>query len=156
MNRRQTNGRQVPPDPSRSGQRGDYDLEQRLLDYAVRVVRIIERLPNTRAGNHAAGQLLSCGTSPYANHGEAQAAESMRDFIHKMRVCFKELKESKRWLKFIQQVPLLHPSHELASDLQESEELIRIFAKSIQTAETRHAQEHRRPSQARPKPSVER
>jgi hypothetical protein len=63
-----------------------YDLEERLLKYSVRIIKIIEQLPNTKAGNHVAGQLLRSGTSPYPNHGEAQAAESPKDFIHKLRI----------------------------------------------------------------------
>ena len=63
-----------------------YDLEERLLEYSVRIIKIVEQLPNTRAGNHVAGQLLRSGTSPYPNHGEAQAAESPKDFIHKLRI----------------------------------------------------------------------
>jgi hypothetical protein len=59
-----------------------YDLEERLLKYSVRIIKIVEQLPNTRAGNHVASQLLRSGTSPYPNHGEAQAAESPKDFIH--------------------------------------------------------------------------
>jgi len=62
-----------------------YDLEERLLEYSVRIIKIVEQLPNTRVGNHVAGQLLKSGTSPYPNHGEAQAAESQKDFIHKLR-----------------------------------------------------------------------
>jgi len=54
-----------------------YDLEERLLEYSVRIIKIVEQLPNTRAGNHVAGQLLRSGTSPYPNHGEAQAAKSV-------------------------------------------------------------------------------
>jgi four helix bundle protein len=71
-----------------------YDREERLPDYSVKVIRLVEQLPNTRAGNHVAGQLSRSGTPPYPNHGEAQAAESKKDFIHKMRVCLKELRES--------------------------------------------------------------
>jgi len=71
------------------------------------------------------------------NHGEAQAAESVDDFIHKMSICLKELKESRRWLRLIARVPLLKPSSEVAPVLTETEELIRIFAKSIQTARKR-------------------
>jgi four helix bundle protein len=56
-----------------------YHLEERLLGYSVRIIKIVEKLPNTRAGNHVAGQLLRSGTSPYPNHGEAQAAESQKD-----------------------------------------------------------------------------
>ena len=63
-----------------------YDLEERLLEYSVRIIKIVEQLPDARAGNHVAGQLLRSGTSPYPNHGEAQAAESPKDFIHKLRI----------------------------------------------------------------------
>ena len=73
-----------------------YDREERLLDYSVRIIKLVEKLPNTRAGNHVAGQLLKSGASPYPNHGEAQAAESKKGFNHKMRICLKELRESKR------------------------------------------------------------
>src|SRR5712691_6792938 len=86
-----------------------YDLEERLLEYAARIIRLVEKLPETRAGNHVAGQLLRSGTSALPNHGEAQAAESRRDFIHKMKICHKELRESRRWLRLIQRVPLLKP-----------------------------------------------
>ena len=79
-----------------------YDLEERLLAFSVRIIKIVEQLPNTRTGNHVAGQLLRAGTSPYPNHGEAQAAESSKDFIHKLRISLKELRETQRWLKFIQ------------------------------------------------------
>ena len=75
-----------------------YDLEERLLEYSVRIIKIVEQLPKTRVGNHVAGQLLKAGTSPYPNHGEAQAAESPKDFIHKLRISLKELRESQRWL----------------------------------------------------------
>jgi four helix bundle protein len=63
-----------------------YDLEERLLEYSVRIIKIVEQLPNTRAGNHVAGQLLRSGTSAHPNHGEAQAAESPKDFIHMLRI----------------------------------------------------------------------
>jgi len=112
-----------------------YDLENRLLEYLLGIIKIVEKLPNNRAGNHVAGQLLRSGTSPYANHGEAQAAESAQDFIHKMRICLKELRESKRWLKLIQRVPLVKLPDKVDVLLQETEELIKIFATSIRTAE---------------------
>jgi len=63
-----------------------YDLEERLLEFSVRIIKIVEQLPNVRTGNHVADQLLRSGTSPYPNHGEAQAAESPKDFIHKLRI----------------------------------------------------------------------
>jgi len=113
-----------------------YDLEERLLEYAARVIRLVEKLPDNRAGNHVAGQLLRSGTSPLPNHGEAQAAESRRDFLHKLKVCHKELRESRRWLRLIQRVPLLKPAR-VDPLLDETEELIRIFAASIRTADQR-------------------
>ena len=84
-----------------------YDLEDRLLEYAAQIIRLVESLPATRAGNHVAGQLLRSGTSPLPNHGEAQAAESPADFVHKLKVCLKELRESRRWIRLVGHVPLV-------------------------------------------------
>ncbi len=111
-----------------------YDLEERLLQYSVRIIKIVEQLSNTKAGNHVAGQLLRSGTSPYPNHGEAQAAESPKDFVHKLSISLKELRESQRWLKLIQHVPLINKAELLNTDLEETEELIKIFVASIRTA----------------------
>jgi four helix bundle protein len=118
-----------------------YDLEERLLEYAVRVVRLVEKLPNTRAGNHVAGQLLRSGTSALPNHGEAEGAESRNDFIHKLGVCHKELRESRRWLLLIQRVPLLPETEPVLEMLNETQELIRIFAASIRTARSNSCRE---------------
>jgi four helix bundle protein len=115
----------------------DYDLEERLLEYAVRIIRLVEALPSSRAGNHVAGQLLRSGTSPLPNHAEAQAAESRADFIHKLKVCLKELRESLRWLRLVQRVPLVKPPRKIESLLTETEELVRIFSASIRTAQRR-------------------
>jgi four helix bundle protein len=116
--------------------RQDFDLEERLLNYAAEIIRLTERLPHSRAGNHVAGQLLRSGTSPLPNHGEAQAAESRDDFIHKISICLKELRESRRWLRLIHRVPLTRELVPVESLTQETEELIRSFAKSIKTAKT--------------------
>ncbi|MCF7818484.1 MAG: four helix bundle protein [Kiritimatiellales bacterium] len=114
-----------------------YDLEDRLLEYSAGIIRLVERLPKTRAGNHIAGQLIRSGTSPYSNHGEAQGAESQKDFIHKMGICLKELRESERWLKLIFRVPLMPQEDGTLSFVQkETDELIRIFATSIKTAKS--------------------
>ena len=78
-----------------------YDLEERLLEYSARIIRLTEKLPNSRAGRHVSGQLLRSGTAPMAHHGEAQGAESRKDFIHKMRLGLKELRESMRSLKLV-------------------------------------------------------
>jgi len=112
-----------------------YDLEERLLEYSVRIVKIVGKLPNTRTIGHVAGQLLRSGTSPYPNHGEAQAAESPKDFVHKLRISLKELRETQRWLRIIQRVPLIEKSELLHDILEEKEQLIKIFVTSIKTAE---------------------
>ncbi|MCP4751713.1 MAG: four helix bundle protein [Proteobacteria bacterium] len=111
-----------------------YDLEERLLEYSVRIIKVVEQLANTKVSNHVANQLLRSGTSPYPNHGEAQAAESPKDFVHKLRISLKELRETQRWLKLIQKVPLIDKPGLLDDILQETEELIRIFVTSIKTA----------------------
>ncbi|MEN8163115.1 MAG: four helix bundle protein [Acidobacteriota bacterium] len=112
-----------------------FDLEDRLLEFSVRIVKVVEDLPNTRVGNHVSGQILRSGTSPFAHHGEAQGAESRKDFIHKLRIALKELRETKRWLRLIQVVPLIEPQTRLEELLEEVEELIKIFVTSIKTAE---------------------
>lgn len=117
-----------------------FDLEDRLVDYASSVVELTEALPNTRAGNHFAGQLLRSGTSPAPNYGEAQAAESRRDFVHKLGICLKELRESRIWLRIVQRRTMLKASV-VEPVLRETEELIRIFKTSIATTkrnETKH------------------
>ncbi|MEN3369496.1 MAG: hypothetical protein V7609_1639 [Verrucomicrobiota bacterium] len=111
-----------------------FDLEERLLEYAVRIIRLVDALPGTRAGRHVADQLLRCGTSPLANHGELQGAESRKDFIHKLGICLKEIREARRWLRLAHRVPLLTPS-KIDPLIAETESLIKIFAASIRTAE---------------------
>ena len=91
-------------------------------------------LPSDKIGNHIGGQLLRSGTSPALNYGEAQSAESKNDFIHKMKVCLKELKETRVALKIIIRKPLIKENKILDKGLNENEELIAIFGKSIETA----------------------
>ena len=111
-----------------------YDLEDRLLEFVPNIVELTESLPNTRAGNHIAGQLLHCGTSALSNHGEVEAAESCRDFLHKLRICLKE-HETKRWLRLVERVKKIGTSANFAVCRNEIEELIRIFVASVRTAE---------------------
>ena len=111
-----------------------YDLDERLLEYSASVIRLVEDMAKTKAGFHVGGQLLRSGTSPYFNHGEAEAAESPRDFVHKMDVCLKELRETKRALKLTRKVPLVQPPTAVDPLLAETEELIKIFFVSIRTA----------------------
>jgi four helix bundle protein len=114
-----------------------FDLEERLLEYAAAVIRFADSLSRSPAGTHVAGQLLRSGTAALPNHGEAQAAESAADFIHKMSVCLKELRESRRWLRLAQRVPLVKLPATVEPLLGETEELIRIFFSSISTARKR-------------------
>ena len=113
----------------------DYDLQDRLIDFAVRVMSVVEALPNNRIGNHVAGQLLRSGTAPAPNHGEAQSAESRKDFVHKMKIALKELRETHVWLLMIQRRPLIEPQDKLAPIIRECNELISIFVTSVKTAE---------------------
>ena len=114
--------------------RATFDLDERLLEFSARIIRLVDALPNTRAANHLAGQILRCGTSPLGNHGEAEAAESAKDFIHKLGVCLKELNETRRWLRLLQLTGLTFKAR-MASILSETEEVIRIFSASTRTAE---------------------
>ena len=111
-----------------------YDLEERLLEYAAMVLRLVERMDKTRAALHVGEHLMRSGTSPLFNHGEAQGAESPRDFVHKLGICLKELKESKRALRLVKRVPLIRWPEEVDPVLAETEELIKIFGASIRTA----------------------
>jgi four helix bundle protein len=115
-----------------SGERR-FNLEERLLEYAVRIVRLVDALPASRAGRHVADQLLRCGTSPLADHGELQGAESRKDFIHKLGLCLKEIREARRWLRLVHRVPLL-PPRKIEPLVAETEALIKIFAASVRTA----------------------
>ena len=112
----------------------EYDLEGRLIRFAVRIIRVAEALPDTKVGKHIRGQVLRCGTSAAPNYGEAQSAESRSDFIHKIKIVLKELRETRVWLVMIVQAGLLK-SDDLESLIQECDELISIFVKSAETAE---------------------
>ncbi len=116
-------------------QQGSYDLQERLIGFSIRVLNVVEILPDSRAGNHVAGQLVRSCTSPAANYGEAQSAESRKDFIHKMKIALKELRETFVWLLIIRRKPLVDVSDKLASIIEENNELISIFVVSITTAQ---------------------
>src|SRR5438046_8667057 len=109
------------------------ELEERLIDFAVRIVRLSARLPRTAAGKHIAGQILRSGTSPAPNYGEARGAESSADFVHKLGIVLKELNETSIWLRIIERSQLM--KQELLVDISgESRELCRIFTASLRTA----------------------
>jgi four helix bundle protein len=118
-----------------------YDLEERLVDFAVMIIHITESLFNTRAGNHIAGQLVRSGTSPALHYGEAQSAESRADFIHKIKLVLKELRESMNALRIIKKVPLTERMDMVEKAFIENNELISIFVKSLETAKKNLAEE---------------
>ena len=111
-----------------------YDLEERLLAYSVKIIKIVEKLPDNKAMNHIASQLLKSGTSPYPNHGEAQAAESKRDFIHKNSIVLKELRETQVNLKMMKGIILEADSGKLDQLEDECNQLVSIFYRLVQTA----------------------
>jgi four helix bundle protein len=109
------------------------ELEERLIDFAVRVVKLSAALPKTPAGKHIAGQILRSGTSPAPNYGEARGAESHPDFVHKVRIVLKELNETSIWVRVIERSRILKPEL-LTEIIQENNELCRIFTTSLKTA----------------------
>jgi four helix bundle protein len=111
-----------------------FNLNGRLVSFATNMVFISESLPKSPAGNHLSGQLARSGTAPALQYAEAQAAESPKDFIHKMKVALKELRETFNCLKIIEQLKWLKPL-KLSEVLIENNELISIFVSSIKTAE---------------------
>ena len=113
-----------------------FDLEDRFIDFAIRISKVIDEIDNSRLGNHIAGQLIRSGSSPALNYGEAQSAESRKDFIHKLKIVLKELKESRTCLKIIERRPLILNTKKLTSIMKENEELIAIIFKSIETAKS--------------------
>jgi len=110
------------------------DLEERLIDFAVRVIQLVDELPKSRIGNHIGSQLIRSGTSPAPNYGEAQDAESRSDFIHKIKIVLKELRETKVWLLMIKKARFVGPGSKLQPLIVECDELIAIFVKSAKTA----------------------
>ena len=109
------------------------ELEERLIDFAVRVVNLSASLPKTPAGKHVAGQIMRSGTSPAPNYGEARGAKSHADFIHKLRIVLKELNETSIWLRVIERSQMLRK--ELIVDIVgENRELCRILTASLRTA----------------------
>jgi len=110
------------------------DLENRLIDFAVLIINVIEDIPNSKSGNHLSGQLIRSGTSPALNYGEARGAESRKDFIHKIQVVLKELRETYIALKIIHKSKLCENNKLIKTGIKENDELISIFVKSTQTA----------------------
>ncbi len=108
-----------------------FDLENRLIEFTIKIINVVESLPDSKVANYLGGQLLRSGSSPVLNYGEAQAAESSRDFVHKLKIILKELRETSICLTLLNRKSYITDS----SLLKESKELIAIFAKSIGTAQ---------------------
>jgi four helix bundle protein len=108
-------------------------LEKRLISFAAAIVSLSSKLPRTLQGRHISGQVLRSGTAAAANYGEARGAESRADFVHKLKIVFKELNETTIWLEVIAESSLLSPEN-LAAIVAENRELCRIIAASIRTA----------------------
>ncbi|MDP3283618.1 MAG: four helix bundle protein [Desulfobacterales bacterium] len=115
-----------------------YDIEDRLIDFAVRIIILAGSLPKTRIGSHIANQIIRSGTAPAPNYGEAQGAESRSDFIHKMKICLKELRETKVWLKMTMKANLIKPESKVEPLLNENDQLISIFVTSIKTSKSKN------------------
>ena len=107
-------------------------LSERLWKFAARVGKVVDALPGSRLGRHAAGQLVRCGTSAPPNYDEGCAAESKADFAHKVNIALKELVETRGWLRFIPIAELL-PINRITELLDECEQLSRILGKSVAT-----------------------
>jgi four helix bundle protein len=116
-----------------------YDLDERLIGFAVEIISFTEGLPNTKAASHLGGQLLRSGTAPSLNYGEVKGAESQKDFIHKMKVCLKELRESYNNLRILQRAKIYQDENIMDTLIAECNELISIFVSSIHTASKRHS-----------------
>lgn len=114
-------------------QQRKYDLEDRLIDFTIECSNVVESLPSSKLANNIGGQLIRCSSSSALNYGEAQSAESPADFIHKLKVVLKEVRESRVCLKIILRKPLL-PEEKVLFNINEANELIAIFLKSIETA----------------------
>jgi len=111
------------------------DLEERLINFAVSIIELTNEMPDKKSANHLSGQIIRSGTSPALNYGEAQSAESRKDFIHKIKIVLKELRETFICLKIIERSRLYKNRQKLDKLLLENNELISIFVKSIETAQ---------------------
>ncbi len=114
-----------------------YDLEERLINFSIVIISLAESMPASQAGKYLAGQIIRSGLSPALNYGEAKGAESISDFLHKMKIGLKELRETHIALKIINAKPFTKNTELLEKCLMECNELISIYVKSLQTAQKR-------------------
>ena len=114
-----------------------YNLEERLINFGVKIIELVESMPSTKSANHLAGQILRSGTSPALNYAEAQGGESDKDFLHKIKIVLKELRETLVCLKIIHKTKLFISEEKFTALLKEADELVAIFVTSVKTAEKR-------------------
>ena len=117
------------------------ELAERLINFAARIGKVVDSLPDTQMGRHVAGQLVRCGTSPAPNYEEACAAESRADFAHKLSICLKELRESRCWVRLIIKTEML-TEHKMSELLDECNQLCNIIARSIVTTKENNTKRH--------------
>jgi four helix bundle protein len=113
------------------------NLEERLINLAVQIIELVEAMPSTKSANHLAGQLLRSGTSPALNYAEAQGGESDKDFLHKIKLVLKELRETLVCLKIIYKTKLFTSEEKIKILLKEADELVAIFVTSVKTSESK-------------------
>ena len=111
-------------------------LEKRFIKFAASIMSVSEKLPRTVQGRHVCEQILRSGTATAANYGEARAAESRADFVHKLKIVSKELNETTIWLELIGESSWISPEI-LVAIVGENRELCRIIAASIKTVRAR-------------------
>jgi len=125
------------PTPNEERRKRRFDLEERMLNHAARIVALFDSIPAGCGARQIGNQLVRSGTSPYLHHGEVEAAESLDDFVHKLKVCLKELRETWRALRLLQRTAQLSNPAEVDSLIEETHQLIRIFYQSVRTAQQR-------------------
>jgi four helix bundle protein len=111
------------------------DLEDRLIMFSVKTIAISKKMTHDQAGKHLSNQIVRSGTSPALNYGEAKSAESRKDFIHKLKIALKELRETRSALRIIEMSHLYFGKESLQDHIRENTELIAIFISSINTAQ---------------------
>ena len=112
-----------------------FELEERLINFSVLIIEIANEMPKTKASNHLSGQLIRSGTSASLNYGEAQSGESRKDFIHKIKVVLKELRETHVCLKIMHRTSMFKSKEKIETAMRENDELISIFVKSVETSQ---------------------
>ena len=119
-----------------NGELSSEQLEDRLIKFAVRIGAVADALPDSRLRKRIAEQIVRSGTAPAPNYSEGCAAESRRDFAHKLIISLKELRETKTWLRIIRKADLL-PAERLHKITDETDQLCAILSQSVHTVKAK-------------------